>query len=271
MSGTTSGSIQSVDRAMRILNLFSPRNPQWAVGDIARTLQLSKSVVSRLLATMAREGFVVQDQVSKRYAVGPQAFAVGSSYQPYMVLDAILRPVMEELSEQAGQSTSAGIPSGNVFTIISTIQSRNQVRVAFDVGQRPYYHSAAIGKLLLSTMTEAEVRAIVGPDPLPQETPCSITSYAELAKELETIHATGVAISTQESILGVGAIAAGIHNSTGECVGGISVVYPVHMVTETDIAEYSRLTIEAARKTSSRLGTLSLRHVPSEHALFTTG
>jgi IclR family acetate operon transcriptional repressor len=188
-----------------------------------------------------------------------------------MVLDALLRPVMEELTAATGQSTSTGIPSGRVFTIISTIQSRNSVRVAFDVGQRPYYHSAAIGKLLLATLPDDEVRAIVGEDPLPRMTPHTIGTRVALFDELARVRATGISISTQESILGVGAVAAGIYSAAGECVAGISVVYPVHMVQDEDIAEYSRLTRVAAQQVSTKLGTLSLRHSPSEHTLFRSG
>jgi len=258
MTGARTTSIQSVQRALRILSLFTADQPLWTVGDISRTLALNKSVVSRFLATMAVEGFVTQDATTKAYAIGPQAFAVGSTYRPFVVLEAILRPAMANLTAKTGQSTSTGVPSGHVFTIIHTVQGTGSIRVAFDIGQRPYYHSAAIGKLLLAAKSDGDVRAIVGPDPLPKVTPWTIGTVSELFSDLEQIRRTGIAISSQESIPGVGAVAAGIRNAKGECIAGISVVYPTHVVSDAEIRQYSMLTMETAQQLSGKLTSSAL-------------
>lgn len=259
MKDSPDGSIQSVRRSLRILSLFTPAQPEWAVGDIARKLGFSKSVVSRLLATMAREGFVVQDPADRSYGIGPQAFAVGAVYQPFLILEKISRPVMEELARSCGHSACLGVPSGDVFTVIDTIQSTGSVRVAFEVGQRPHYHSAAIGKLLLASLAEARVREIVGPDPLPQLTPHTIGTFDRLTTELEHIRRAGIAVSRQETYIGVGAVAAGIVNSRGTCIAGLSVVYPFHMVSDEEIQHVTEATSNAARCISEQLDPLSLQ------------
>jgi DNA-binding IclR family transcriptional regulator len=262
MAHMPDGAVQSVQRALRVLNLFTLPRPEWSVGDIARALKLNKSVVSRLLMTMAREGYVVQDPTTKRYSIGAQAFAVGSTYRPFTALDKVLHPIMEQLAQESGHSTSVGVPSGRVFTIISTVQGTNSVRVAFEVGQRPYYHSAAIGKLLLASMCDDDVRAIVGPNPLPKVTRFTIDRVEDVLAELERIRASGVSISDQESIVGVGAVAASIANASGACVAGISVVYPSHLVAAVDIERFSDLTLAAARQVSERLHGAPLPHSP---------
>ena len=64
-AGARAGGIQSVRRALRLLASFTPERPQWSVGALARATGLHKSVVTRLMATMALEGFVVQDPASQ--------------------------------------------------------------------------------------------------------------------------------------------------------------------------------------------------------------
>jgi DNA-binding IclR family transcriptional regulator len=258
MAQRANGGIQSVQRALHILNLFTPPRPEWAVGEVTRALGLHKSVVSRLLATLAREGYVVQDPVTRRYAIGSQAFAVGSVFRPYMVMEAVLHPTMEQLAQRSGHSTSVGVPSGDVFTVIATVQGTGSVRVAFEVGQRPYYHSAAIGKLLLASMPDEEVRRIVGPEPLPKVTPYTAATIEALLADLRRIRETGVSVSDQESIVGVGAVAASISNARGACVAGISVVYPSHLTSQSDIERYAALTVDAARQVSHRLSGVAL-------------
>ena len=70
------GSIRSVQRAMQILGKFGTIRKSWGVMDLSRETGLHKSVVTRILATMAHEGFVVQDPESRAYSAGPKAFAV---------------------------------------------------------------------------------------------------------------------------------------------------------------------------------------------------
>ncbi|MCA9858842.1 MAG: helix-turn-helix domain-containing protein, partial [Thermomicrobiales bacterium] len=98
----STSAIQSVQRALGLLSLFAPsrthpvpQRKEWSVTELAKESGLHKSVVARLMATMAHDGFVIQNPTTRRYSIGPQAFAVGSSYEPLRVLDQIARPAME--------------------------------------------------------------------------------------------------------------------------------------------------------------------------------
>src|SRR5437868_6924381 len=105
--------IQSVRRAMKLLSAFTPERSQWSVSDLGRWSGLHKSVVARLMATMAMDGFVVQDPVTRTYTIGPQCFAVGSAYEPYTMLDRIARPIMQELALATGHACALGVPVGS--------------------------------------------------------------------------------------------------------------------------------------------------------------
>ena len=258
MAQQGNGTIQSVQRALALLSLFTPAKPVWAVGDLARATGLHKSVVTRLMATMARQGFVVQDTVTRAYSVGPQAFAVGSVYEPYHVLHQVTRPLMDELTLRSGHSTCLGVPAGQRFMIVDTLEGNNQLRVAFEIGERPHYHSAAIGKVLLAGMTDEQVCEIVGDDSFPAITKHSITELDALRAELTRIRASGYALSDQESIIGVGAVAAPLTNAHGSTVAGISVVYPSHLTPETEIEALIELIKEYAVRASERIGVLAL-------------
>jgi len=200
----------------------------------------------------------VQDSVTRAYSVGPQAFAVGSVYEPYHVLHQITRPLMDELTLRSGHSTCLGVPAGQHFMIVDTLEGNNQLRVAFEIGERPHYHSAAIGKVLLAGMTDKQVCEIVGDDPYPAITKHSITALDALRAELTRIRASGYALSDQESIIGVGAVAAPLTNAHGSTVAGISVVYPSHLTPDAEIEALVELTKEYAVRASERIGVLAL-------------
>jgi DNA-binding IclR family transcriptional regulator len=102
---------------MQLLSLFAadstepiPRRSHWSVSDLARATELHKSVVARLMATIALHGFVVQDLMSKAYSIGPEAFAAGSAYESYTFMNRIARPVMESLTRECVHASYVGAP-----------------------------------------------------------------------------------------------------------------------------------------------------------------
>jgi IclR family acetate operon transcriptional repressor len=255
-----SGTIQSVRRATRLLSLFAadstdrlPRRTQWSVSDLARATGLHKSVVARLMATMAQAGFVIQDPVSKAYSIGPEAFAVGSAYEPYTVLNHIARPVMESLTRECGHASHLGVPAADHFIFLIGVESIRSIRVSIEVGERRHYHAGAIGKALLAGLSDKRIREIVGPDPLPKITPYTIGSVAPLLAEIDEVRRTGIAYNRQESILGAGSIAVAIQDARGERVAGLGIVFPIHVVSDREIQELAATVAAAGQEIESRL------------------
>lgn len=211
-----------------------PHRRHWSVSDLARASGLHKSIVARMMATMAREGYVVQDPVTRQYSVGPQAFAVGYSYEPYAVLNTVARPSMEALTQEVGHASFLGVPAGSHYVFVLSIESRRSIRVTIEMGERRNFHSGAIGKVLLAGMSDEAIRDVMGPDPLPELTPFTITSMERLLAEIAEVRRTGIAFNRQEAIIGVGSIAVGVTDIRGQIVAGLGILYPSHVVSDEE-------------------------------------
>lgn len=257
--------VQSVQRALRLLDMFAPyrthegqHRTRWSVSDLARATGLHKSVVARLMATMNGSGYVVQDPVTKTYGVGPQSFAVGNAYEPFAILNSVACPAMERLTAQCGHASYLGVPSGNHYVILIAVESRSSIRVSIKVGEQRPYHSGAIGKVLLASLPDERIREILGTDPLQQLTPYTIDSVNEVLHQVAELRVSGVAFNNQESILGAGSVAAGVHNLKGECIGGLVVVYPTHVVSVEEIEHLAGMVWQTAEEISAGLRSFSL-------------
>lgn len=252
--------VQSIRRAMQLLSLFAPHRtggPQrtrWSVSELARETGLHKSIVARFMATLALDGFVVQDPETKAYSIGPQAFAVGTAYEPYRVLNQVARPVMEDLTARCGHASYLGVPAGNHYVFLVAIESQRSIRVTIPVGENRPYHTGAIGKVLLAGMPDARIRDIVGPGPLARMTPHTLTSVDDVLAQIAGVRATGLALNREESILGAGSVAVGIYDASGECIAGLAIVYPTHVVTDAEIAALVDPVRAAGAAISQRLG-----------------
>lgn len=254
------GGIQSVHRAMRLLSHFAPQGPdairrtRWSVSDMARASGLHKSVVARLMATMATHGFVFQDPISRTYSIGPAAFAVGSAYEPYQVLGQIAHPVMSALTAACGHASYLGVPASDHYVFLLACESTRSIRVTIEIGEQRPYHTGAIGKALLAGMSDDDIVARVGPDPLPQMTPYSITSLDHLMTQVSEIRRTGIARNQDEAILGTGSVAAGIRDAQGETVAGLGIVYPSHVVSAEEIERLADIVQRAGQDIERQLG-----------------
>ena len=252
----TQDSVQSVRRALQLLTSFTPERTQWSVGDLSRRTGLHKSVVARLMTTMASEGFLVQDESNKTYTLGPVVFAIGSVYQPRMILERVALSAMQELATAAGQTCALAIPAGLECMYVMAVESPgpSTMRVTVQPGRRRPYHTSAVGKILLANMPDQECERILAHAPLTRLTPFSIASVEALQAELADVRRTGVAFSNQESVLGVGAVAAAVRNANGLAIAAISVVFPFHLIQREQRKRITRLTLEAATRVSERVG-----------------
>jgi DNA-binding IclR family transcriptional regulator len=248
-----SGSIRSVHRAMQVLGKFGTTRKTWGVTDLSRETGLHKSVVTRLLATMAQQGFVVQDPETRAYSTGPRAFAVGSSYEPLEVLGQVARPVMRRVTEQCGHATSLGVPAGERFIYLLVVESTLPVRVAARVGEERDYHANATGKILLAGMSDSAIRALVGGHPLRAHTEHTVVDRDQLMAEIAEIRRSGMAANREEAVLGVGARAVPIVDAAGRWIAGLSLVYPIHLVPDQEVRAMERLVQEAGRQISAAL------------------
>src|SRR4051794_31722147 len=62
--------LSSVKNALRLLNSFTIDEPEKKVTELATTLKLGKSTISRLLATLVSEGFVIKNPENGKYRLG---------------------------------------------------------------------------------------------------------------------------------------------------------------------------------------------------------
>lgn len=212
------------------------------------------------MTTMASAGFLIQDDDNKAYTIGPQVFAIGSVYEPRVFLEHAAQSIMSELAPACGQTCALGIAAGDQFMYVIAVDNprATTLRVTVRPGTRRPYHAAAVGKMLLANMPAEQAERVLEGVPLVKLTPYTIDSVEVLRAELNEIRRTGVAFSNQESVLGIGAIAAGIRNAHGSTIAGINVVFPYHLVTPEERERIVRRALDAARQISERVGCLAL-------------
>jgi DNA-binding IclR family transcriptional regulator len=257
MSTAANGEIYtSVRRALRLLQAFDRFHTRRSIGELAEATGLHKSVVTRLMATLAQDGFVVQDPATRRYMVGPMLFSAGSLYEPAAMYREVAAPVLTELAAQTRYTCCLGVPIGSEVIMVAVVEAplATGIRVSMGVGNRRSIYIGATGKVILAGMTDEQVREILGDGPLQQWTPHTPASVDQLLVELALIRERGYATNREESVLGSGGVAAPVVDRAGAVSAGLVVTFPVQLVSEEAMHALAQPIVEAAQRISHQLG-----------------
>src|SRR5436309_9043082 len=104
--------VQSLDRALEILRLLGSE-PEMRVTDLARRLEVHKSTVFRLLATLQEHGLVEQNPSTERYRLGYGLVRLAGSVVAELDLARTARPVLEELAARTGETVNLALLQGD--------------------------------------------------------------------------------------------------------------------------------------------------------------
>lgn len=244
---------QSVARALRMLSALAQARDGLGVRELARVLAVSPSIAQRLVSTLADYGFAEQEP-SRRYRVGVQAFAVGNAYLSSHALASAGLAELRELAEEHRLNAYLGVLRGREVVYLIALQSSGPIAIKSAPGERTHLHSTALGKAFLAQMDDAAAERLLGAEPYARLTPRTRTRFAALRSDLEVARRTGIAVSDEENLVGVYAVGAPVRDASGATVAAISGALPRHGVTKADLPRLSRLVRTAAARISTRLG-----------------
>lgn len=249
-----SNAVFALRRGLNILDAFSGERSDLGVNEIARSVGMHKSTVSRLCATLENAGYLERDPITNRFHLGARIFQLAGSGTPTRDVRLVARPVMLELVETARETATLGMRDNLDIVTIDVVDGLNFVRMATRVGMRTQVHASAVAKAILAWTDEDEVDQIIGASTMPALTSNTITDRDELKATFAELRARGYSIDMEEMEIGLRCVGAPIRDHQGRVYAGLSISGPRHHMTEEAMARYGRLVRDAADKISARLG-----------------
>ncbi|RLL45094.1 IclR family transcriptional regulator [Oceanobacillus piezotolerans] len=245
--------LSSVRNALRILKSFSTFEPTKKVSELAESLGLAKSTVSRLLSTLASEGFVVKDDKTGAYRLGLSVLTLGGIVTNHLEIHKEAAPVLYKLVNDTGETSHLAIMDGLDTIYIHKEECNHPVRILTHLGRRNPSYCTSSGKVLLAYNDSSLTEEVISQG-LRAHTPASITDPDKLRLELKSIREKGYAVSTEELTEGTRSVAAPIRDFTGKVVSAITVVGPIQRMKDYKIKEIAKKVMDAGKEASERLG-----------------
>jgi len=213
---------QSLSRGLHILDVVSNNGPEIGVRELSRLMDLDKSIVSRLINTLAEQGFLEQNPVTRRYRVGARAFQVGQRYTQSNPLYSVASDELHRLAEEEHLNVYLGVRSDTALLYLCSIQGSQPSVFRINTGATGHLHTTSAGKVLLAALQDEVLEKVMQKMVLARLTPYSITEPAKLLADIKKIRERGYAISDEENLVGILAVGAPIRNAPGEVIAAIS-------------------------------------------------
>lgn len=236
-----------------VLLLFVEGAPSLGVTEIARRLGLSKTVVHRILRSLASRDFVFFDDRTRYYTLGPAAAALGARALRHLELREVADPVLRKLQHETGETATVSCLVGTSRTYLDQVPSLKEIKMTVEIGRPFPLHAGASSKAILAFCHPALRRQVLS-GPLKALTSLTKTRADELEEDLEEVARTGVAISRGERQPGAGSVATCVLGVDGYAIGSISVCGPADRFDEGSVRRITPLVREAGEEISRQMG-----------------
>ncbi|WP_238457075.1 IclR family transcriptional regulator [Desulforamulus putei] len=246
--------MQSVERAISILEVLERSSEPLGVTEISNRLALHKSTTFGLLHTLESKGFVNQDPENGKYKLGLRLFEIGENVHKRMNLRYQARPFLQKLVKEFNETVHLVVKTDNEYVYIDKVEGPQAIRMYSQIGKRALMHCTGVGKSILAFLSEDELEDILNSIELTEFTPNTITNLTQLKDQLVKIKKQGYSIDDEEIEIGLRCVAAPIFNHNGEAIAAISIAGPTTRMTYERIAELIVPIKETALAISSTLG-----------------
>ncbi|MFF5208852.1 IclR family transcriptional regulator [Streptosporangium sp. NPDC000396] len=249
----SNGGVQSVDRAISILEILSQRR-EAGVSEIALEIAVHKSTAFRLLGALESRGLVEQAEDRGKYRLSFGIVRLAGGVAARLDLTQQSRPICRRLAEEIGETVNIAVLRSHYAVNLDQVRGPSAVTTQNWVGQLTPLHATSSGKVLLAYLDDRHRTQLIDAGGFEKYTPNTITSITALEEQLEEARHRGYAVTVEEYEIGLNAVAAPVRSHEGEVVAAVSASGPAYRFSEERLHDLAPALIAGAEDISHRLG-----------------
>ncbi|KLU63429.1 transcriptional regulator KdgR [Peptococcaceae bacterium CEB3] len=247
--------IQSVERAILILELFSNRDSELALSEISHRLSLNKSTAFGILSTLEHYNFVQKASDTGKYKLGIKLLELGNMVLEQMDLRQIARPYLDELVAKFSETSHLAVLDGYEVVYIDKVDSDRSIRMNSEVGSRRPGYCTGVGKAILSYLPDDQWKKHLPPS-LEKFTPNTIISQESLLEEMKHIRQKGFSEDNEEIEEGLSCVGVPIFNQGNQVIASISVSGPTARLPKEKMMQIAEELKDVSAEISRKMGYL---------------
>ena len=244
----TKNPVQSAERIFQVMEMLA-ENGEMGLMEISAALDLHKSTVHRLLMSLVYMGYAKQDETTQKYMLSYKIVNMAGKILDRMDILQVAKPYLERLSDLSGEAVHLVQREGNHILYIYKIEAKvGTIRMVSHVGMIHPMYCSGVGKAIMATLPEREVKQIWNESVIEKKTDKTVTDYDEMQKLLEEVRKNGYALDDEENEKGVRCIAACLHGYQNEVKYAFSISGPTSRMTRERVMDVKKVQEELSRE-----------------------
>lgn len=244
--------IQSVQRAIDIMNCFDENIHELSLKEISEKVGLGKSTVHGIISTLMKNMYLQQDEKTSKYSLGVAFLERGFAISEDIIVRNIGHSYLKAISEEFQVTVNLFIYKKEHLKVVDRVQPEGiYYTIGTSVTKIPLNASAS-GKLALAYSKDLDIDRLFENDMVKKYTQSTITKIEDLKIEIEEIKKKGYSLEKSEVELGIYCISVPIFKNEDIFLGTISIMATKEKLTKI-VSKLSKEMVKVSRIISNKL------------------
>ena len=252
---TKGNTSETLDKGLRILNLYCGEKATYTLSEISRCLGINKTSVFRFVNTLCEHGYLQKDAKARgAYSLGLRTIPLAHSFLQKADIVQCIKPYVDEVHKQYDLHIDVGLIQNNSIYLVYRRESKDTLAFLHFTAAGDL-HNLATGKAAMAFMEAEQLAGFLDRPDGRLEHQRTVIDRRAIEQELQEIKARGYSQNRETFLPGLIAIGAPIFNlRTGKVVGGLSFdSSTARFAMEAFEQQYAGMLVELAKKISAAL------------------
>ena len=223
-------------KGLAAIETFTPERPRQSIAEVSAASGLDRATARRCLLTLAHLGYADYD--GKFFTLTPRILRLGTACLATMPLPQMVQPLLDQLSDELGESSSVSILDETEIVYVARAAQRKVMSIALMPGSRLPAFCTSMGRVMLAALPPAKARAVLLASSPAARTPHTLTDPEAIIAALDDVRTKGYALIDQEVELGLRSIAIPILNARGATIAAMNIGVPATQRSVEDLTSY---------------------------------
>lgn len=241
-----SNKLKTAENLLQVLEMFSLEKTEWGVTELSNSLNLSKTVIYRILNTLESNNYLFQNPDNNKYRLGNKFIKLGEIARHNFDIVDLAEEHLFRLANRVEETVLLDVldARNNTSVCIEKIESSKEIKYTCNIGEQVPLYAGAFGKAILASLNPGKIEEVLNSQ-LEQYTPDTTTDPVSIREELKKIKKSGYAITYGEWNPGGMSVASPVLDHQEQAVAAVGISGPeFRMADKIDL--YIRLCLETA-------------------------
>jgi DNA-binding IclR family transcriptional regulator len=216
--------IQSIAKAIRLMETMAIHKTPMSLGELAQQLGWAKSTTHGILATLVANSVVEQSQTDGRYMLGIRLFELGCAVSSSWDITAVAKSHLQHLALVTEESAFLTAIDGLDSVLLDSAEVAGNFKIIPEHGARTPLYCNSQGKVLLAYQPASSFNKILRMIDFNMFTPHTVNNPEMLSASCQKIREDGYCVEKGEYRMGLCSVSAPVFNFDGKVKYAIGIV-----------------------------------------------